>query len=177
MTIWNDETIESLKKLWMDGHSASTIAKMLGEGFTKNAVIGKIHRLKIPNEGNRPVRARPSSTPRARVARTPSVSRARRTAVKLTANSMDRLFESRLLTETVPDINFLLPETVNFGFSQAVQGLGKDTCKWPVGDPRDTDFRFCGGHADGHTGTYCHHHEALAYKGSSSKAAPVRRYA
>src|ERR1700741_1556552 len=41
---WTDERVELLKKLWQDGHSASQIAKQLG-GVTRNAVIGKVHRL------------------------------------------------------------------------------------------------------------------------------------
>jgi len=42
---WTDETIERLKTLWAQGHSASRIADELGEGITRNAVIGKAHRL------------------------------------------------------------------------------------------------------------------------------------
>eukprot|EP00657_Telonema_sp_P-1_P012024 TRINITY_DN80_c0_g1_i11.p2 TRINITY_DN80_c0_g1~~TRINITY_DN80_c0_g1_i11.p2 ORF type:complete len:119 (+),score=38.72 TRINITY_DN80_c0_g1_i11:217-573(+) len=42
---WTDERIDQLKKLWDDGLSASQIAKELGEGVTRNAVIGKAHRL------------------------------------------------------------------------------------------------------------------------------------
>ena len=41
---WTDERVETLKKLWLDGLSASQIAKSLG-GVTRNAVIGKVHRL------------------------------------------------------------------------------------------------------------------------------------
>ena len=41
---WTDERVEQLKKLWSEGLSASQIAKQLG-GVTRNAVIGKVHRL------------------------------------------------------------------------------------------------------------------------------------
>src|SRR5665213_3612467 len=54
---WTDERVEMLKKLWLDGHSASQIAKQLG-GVTRNAVIGKVHRLGLSG------RATPSSPPR-----------------------------------------------------------------------------------------------------------------
>jgi GcrA cell cycle regulator len=45
---WTDERVELLKKMWNEGHSASTIAKELG-GVTRNAVIGKVHRLGLSN--------------------------------------------------------------------------------------------------------------------------------
>ena len=56
---WTDERVELLKKLWMEGLSASQIAAELSDGVTRNAVIGKVHRLKLS------ARAKPaSSTPR-----------------------------------------------------------------------------------------------------------------
>ena len=64
---WTEERVELLKKLWLEGLSASQIAGVLGEGVTRNAVIGKVHRLKLTG------RAKPaSSTPRARTTPRPS---------------------------------------------------------------------------------------------------------
>ncbi|WP_040308565.1 GcrA family cell cycle regulator, partial [Asticcacaulis biprosthecium] len=56
---WTDERVETLKKLWQEGHSASQIAKQLG-GVTRNAVIGKVHRLGLsgraaPSQPTRPL--------------------------------------------------------------------------------------------------------------------------
>ena len=45
---WTDERVETLKKMWAEGQSASQIAKELG-GVTRNAVIGKVHRLGLSN--------------------------------------------------------------------------------------------------------------------------------
>ncbi|MEM8803264.1 MAG: GcrA family cell cycle regulator, partial [Pseudomonadota bacterium] len=45
---WTDERVETLKKMWSEGQSASQIAKELG-GVTRNAVIGKVHRLGLSN--------------------------------------------------------------------------------------------------------------------------------
>ena len=53
---WTEERVELLKKLWMEGLSASQIAAVLGDGVTRNAVIGKVHRLKLSG------RAKPAST-------------------------------------------------------------------------------------------------------------------
>ena len=44
---WDAETTEKLKKLWAEGHTASQISKMLGGGISRNAVIGKAHRLSL----------------------------------------------------------------------------------------------------------------------------------
>src|SRR5690242_9258746 len=64
---WTDERVELLKKLWLEGLSASQIAAVLGDGVTRNAVIGKVHRLKLSG------RAKPASTaPRVRSAPRPS---------------------------------------------------------------------------------------------------------
>src|SRR5690606_29162364 len=67
---WTDERVETLKKLWMEGLSSSQIPGELGEGVTRNAVIGKVHRLKLS------ARAKPTnSTPRARPAARPATRR------------------------------------------------------------------------------------------------------
>ena len=57
---WTEDRVEVLKKLWLDGFSASQIAKQLGGGLTRNAVIGKVHRLGLsgrasPSQPQRPV--------------------------------------------------------------------------------------------------------------------------
>ena len=84
---WTEERVELLKKLWLEGLSASQIAGVLGEGVTRNAVIGKVHRLKLTG------RAKPaSSAPRARSTPRPStgVRRRKRMAANDTTGSVRR---------------------------------------------------------------------------------------
>src|SRR6185369_705670 len=71
---WTDERVETLKKLWLDGLSASQIAKQLG-GVTRNAVIGKVHRLGLSGRATPSQPARPAfKAPRPpRPAPTPSL--------------------------------------------------------------------------------------------------------
>ena len=174
MSQWNDENVELLKTYWKEGLSASQIADKLGKDFTKNAVIGKVHRLKIQTEGNRTPRPRAAAKPRAA---SRGVSRPRRIAARNTARSMDHVFASRLHHDPIPEIPFLLPDTDKYGHSVALMALDGKSCKWPVGDPLSNDFRFCGAHADG---TYCEHHQMVAYRGSApSRVERVeeRRYA
>ncbi|MEQ9258810.1 MAG: GcrA family cell cycle regulator [Roseovarius sp.] len=67
---WSDERVEKLKKMWGEGQSASQIAKELG-GVTRNAVIGKVHRLGLSNRngsGGAAANAAESSAPKAKPA-------------------------------------------------------------------------------------------------------------
>ncbi len=71
---WSDERVEKLKKMWAEGQSASQIAKELG-GVTRNAVIGKVHRLGLSNRNGSgaggaetPAKARSAAKPRSKAA-------------------------------------------------------------------------------------------------------------
>ena len=67
---WTDERVELLKKMWTEGQSASQIAKELG-GVTRNAVIGKVHRLGLSNRVEGPVPG-PGAAPAAPMAAKPA---------------------------------------------------------------------------------------------------------
>ena len=59
---WTDDRVETLKKMWTDGQSASQIAKELG-GVTRNAVIGKVHRLGLSNRAGAAATPAPAAAP------------------------------------------------------------------------------------------------------------------
>ncbi|MFA5582567.1 MAG: GcrA family cell cycle regulator [Paracoccaceae bacterium] len=71
---WTDERVELLRKYWDEGHSASQIAELLGDGLSRNAVIGKAHRLGLA--------ARPSPLKKGEVAKTPRPRAARAKTAK-----------------------------------------------------------------------------------------------
>lgn len=132
---WSDVRVTTLSKLWQDGLSASQIAKQLG-GVTRNAVIGKVHRLGLSG------RAAPSA-PRA-VA--PRPARARRPR---------RISAPRPISVSR---TFVLPEAPEGpGLISDLVQLRAHACKWPIGDPKCSGFSFCGRHAEGR---YCVAHEA-----------------
>src|SRR5579871_5220539 len=112
---WTDERVELLKKLWLEGLSASQIAKQLG-GVTRNAVIGKVHRLGLSG------RAAPSQPSRP----TFKAPRAPRPAP---APAPRRVAEHHAAPAPVP---VLYPEEPG---SATVLTLGAHMCKWPIGDP------------------------------------------
>ena len=118
---WTNEKVEKLKELWSKGHTASQIAEMLGD-TTRNAVIGKAHRLNL--EARAP--SKQSSTPK---------SRENRQIIKRSATPMSRKakFQSILL-----DKNFESEKPTS------LEGLTDHTCRWPIGHPDQESFYFCG---------------------------------
>jgi GcrA cell cycle regulator len=152
---WTDERVELLKKLWGDGLSASQIAAELG-GITRNAVIGKVHRLGLSGRAKAPS----SSLPRQRKPRAPSqMFRAARPMMRgNTALAAVPAYEYELEVEPEPIENI-----VPIGQRCTILELGDDRCRWPIGDPGSTDFFFCGGKPV--TGVpYCGYHSRIAYQ-------------
>ena len=165
---WTDERVESLKKLWQDGLSASQIAKQLG-GVTRNAVIGKVHRLGLSGRAAPSKPARPTfKAPRpARPAAAPAAPR-------------------RVAEQTVPVAAAPSPSPVRYveeaPGTATVLTLGAHMCKWPIGDPSSDSFTFCGRRQD--EGPYCMEHARVAYQpvqtkkrgGANELARSLRRY-
>jgi GcrA cell cycle regulator len=160
---WTDERVETLKKLWLDGLSASQIAKQLG-GVTRNAVIGKVHRLGLSG------RATPSQPQR-------PAFKAPRAPRPATASAPRRSAE--LSVPALPP-RILYPEEPG---SATVLTLGAHMCKWPIGDPSSDGFTFCGRRSD-KEGPYCVEHARVAYQPQQKKgrtsanelARSLRRY-
>lgn len=176
---WDDERVELLKKLWTDGLSASQIAAELG-GVTRNAVIGKVHRLGLSG------RAKPnaSASPVARKApvRGPSHPLQHSAAQKNTssAGSFSPAPMTHGANALAPDLEtFIEPaaeappapsQDVVIPFSERVtiMELKESMCRWPMGDPTKPDFRFCG--APSSSGApYCQHHCKIAYQPVSDR--------
>lgn len=152
---WSDERVELLRKLWIDGLSASQMAAQLG-GVTRNAVIGKVHRLNLPG------RAKPvASTPRPRKPRSASPRRSSgrshiqgNTPLKIHAQPAP----PRIPT-TQPIEDMVAPLSLNV----SLFNLNDQMCKWPEGDPAADDFHFCG-HRPVNGFPYCEYHSRLAYQ-------------
>jgi GcrA cell cycle regulator len=132
---WTDERVERLKSLWADGLSASQIAAELG-GVTRNAVIGKVHRLGLSG------RATTAAKPRA-----PRPSRLQRSPRSATAG---RFRHRGNLALASPEVDFIADEVeitaeiVPLARYLTLAELEPGSCRWPIGDPTSSDFRFCG---------------------------------
>ena len=151
---WTDERVELLKKLWADGLSASQIAGELG-GITRNAVIGKVHRLGLSGRAKAPS----SSVPRQRKPRAPSMFRAPRTMMRGNTALAHRP-GLRLRTEPEPE---LIENVIPIGQRCTLLELDQEKCHWPIGDPGQPDFFFCGGKTNAGT-PYCGYHGRVAYQ-------------
>lgn len=125
---WTDERVALLKKLWGEGKTAAEIAQALG-GVTRNAVIGKAHRLKLSNRVSPIQQNKKPSAP--------------------IAPRQERRIEIAAFDEN--------RETVD------MMELKPRECRWPLGDPREENFGFCGGVSVPGL-PYCAEHAKVAYQ-------------
>ena len=158
---WTEDRVTTLKTLWLEGLSASQIAKQLG-GVTRNAVIGKVHRLGLSG------RATPSQPSRPAF-KAPRPARP--------ANAGAHHAPRRI--EPQPHPAPRLENYVEEPGSATVLTLGAHMCKWPIGDPSTDSFTFCGRRI-GDEGPYCIEHARVAYqpqqkKGGRSSASDLAR--
>ena len=167
MISWTDERVELLKKLWSEGLSASQIAGELG-GVTRNAVIGKVHRLGLSGRAKapQPQAARPKK-PAARPATSAGRSGgASPMTVGNTALKSEAAPIARPQAAPQPAIYSLSDEPLIPNCS--VLQINEQTCKWPVGDPSASDFHFCARRSD--VGIpYCGYHARIAYQPVSDR--------
>lgn len=142
---WTDERVDSLKKLWLDGLSASQIAKQLGGGVTRNAVIGKVHRLGLSGRA--------------------AASQPQRPIVKTVRPARPALVSAplRRIEPAAPAPAGKPPVVIEETGSATVLTLGAHMCKWPIGDPTSDTFAFCG-RRTGDEGPYCRDHAMVAYQ-------------
>ena len=149
---WTDERVELLKKLWADGLSASQIAAELG-GVTRNAVIGKVHRLGLAGRA----KSASSAAPRPRKPRTAHMLRVTRPSIRgntalMHAYDLDIEAEPAFVDNVIP-----------IGQRRTLLELTEETCRWPIGDPGSADFFFCGGPSLTSL-PYCAYHSRVAYQ-------------
>lgn len=145
---WTDERIARLKAGWEGGMTASQIAEALGEGVTRNAVIGKAHRLGLESRPS-PVKGADDvvETPVAKVAATVAPP----PAVAPTAVQVPRPVVAKK------------PARTGKAARTTLLDLNEKICKWPIGHPNDADFHFCGKPAQAGF-PYCTEHCLVAYQ-------------
>lgn len=157
---WTDERVELLKKLWSEGLSASQIAGRLG-AVTRNAVIGKVHRLGL--SGRATTSRMKTLRPRVRIA---NPKRPAKPRFALSGNPAVRALYSENEPYVPPVEDLVIP----LAERKSIQTLTECSCRWPIGDPQLADFHFCGkGKVPGLP--YCEVHARRAFQ----PAAPRRR--
>ena len=177
---WTDERVELLKKMWNEGQSASQIAKELG-GVTRNAVIGKVHRLGLSNRNGgaspapkaAPEKAAPKAKkeeaapkPAEKAAEAPPrpMPPARRPIVPAGQPLPPQPSANEISPEALAKVNEIEKKAKKLSLME----LTERTCKWPVGDPATDDFWFCG-LAVKPGKPYCEAHVGVAFQPMSSR--------
>jgi GcrA cell cycle regulator len=159
---WTEDRVETLSKLWADGLSASQIATQLG-GVTRNAVIGKVHRLGLSGRAkpSRPKPAKPAAAARPKPA--PKPARAATTATTAAVAKYNAKVEEQLpvSVERPP----LEAKPLKDGTYATILTLTDHMCKFPIGDPKADEFRFCGRKTEPDE-PYCTPHSMVAYQPS-----------
>jgi GcrA cell cycle regulator len=156
---WTDERVASLKKLWQEGLSASQIAGRLG-GVTRNAVIGKVHRLGL--SGRATTSRQKSHRPRrpAAAATQKRLAPGAKPRFAQTGNTAFRaLYQGDAEAYVAPVEELVIPEKER----KFITTLTDSCCRWPIGDPQHDDFHFCGkGKVTGLP--YCEFHARRAFQ-------------
>ena len=178
---WTDEMVEQLKKMWQEGLTTGEIGKRLN--VSKNSIVGKVHRLGLSGrpspikkkEDNEPQKAtvekkqekvaekKPTSAPAStktattpEPAPTPAPKPAQEKAIKEKKEEVE-LPEEELRAPLAKQERVFKP-----GHLFSLTDLDNHTCRWPIGDPKDENFHFCGKKV--RIGqTYCDEHSAIAY--------------
>lgn len=140
--VWTDEQVEELKRLWDDGLSTGEIGKILG--MSKNAVVGKAHRLGLVSRPS-PIRRGEGEKPEPEVKTKPAEKK-----------------KAPPAAEKKKPAKAAKPAAKKDAHLLTVNDLTHDSCRWPIGDPKDADFHFCGKKAVADR-PYCAEHCELAY--------------
>jgi len=186
---WSDERVELLKKLWGEGQSASQIAKELG-GVTRNAVIGKVHRLGLSNrngsgggaasesaakskpapkaEAKAKPAAKPAPKPDPKPAAEDKPAAAPVSRVKQIIPAGHPFPKQKTANEIDPEALAKVSEIEKKAKKLTLMELTERTCKWPVGDPATEDFWFCGLPVQSGK-PYCEAHVGVAFQPMSSR--------
>ncbi|QDC11170.1 GcrA cell cycle regulator [Oceanicola sp. D3] len=191
---WTDERVETLKRMWGEGQSASQIAKELG-GVTRNAVIGKVHRLGLSNRATgaspapaakpaakeKPAAAKPKAKAKPQKAAEPAKEKpakeepATQSAAPPMSAARKAIIPAGQPLPPQPSANEISPEALasvreveKKAKKLSLMELTERTCKWPIGDPATEDFWFCGLSVQ-QGKPYCEAHVGVAFQPMSSR--------
>ncbi|MGR3493188.1 MAG: GcrA family cell cycle regulator [Shimia sp.] len=181
---WTDERVEILKKMWGEGQSASVIAKELG-GVTRNAVIGKVHRLGLSNRTSGAATPKTDAKPKTEAKTAPKKAsvpapmpepktESAAPVVALSA-AQRKIIPAGQPLPPQPSANEISPEALakvneveKTAKKLSLMELTERTCKWPIGDPATTAFWFCGLPVQPGK-PYCEAHVGVAFQPMSSR--------
>src|ERR1700730_14812853 len=167
---WTNERIELLQKLWLEGADASPTPSELACGITSNAVIGKVYRLGLSGRVSARSGKVPASPPHQKAPRRPAHRHA--DSPRIAGNTALAFHPFAIEAPTpqkVRDVVVPISEPVT------ISELRESMCRWPIGDPAQPDFRFCGAKKLPGHGPYCACHAGIAYQTQHDRRRERRR--
>ena len=167
---WTDEQVDTLKDLWSQGLSAGEIARTMAGGYTRNAIIGKVHRLKLEKRA-KVVTRKQRSAGSASAQAIKATKGGRKGQPKVQA-IVHRVAAIKAAPPPPKPVGVRLPprdpsdyETdvgVDVSSLIGIMDLTNHTCRYPHGDPLKEGFGFCGKHIR-QGSVYCEHHHRRVY--------------
>jgi GcrA cell cycle regulator len=157
---WTEERIAKLKQGWEGGMTATQIAELLGEGVTRNAVIGKAHRLGLESRPSPVKAAAEDSTPRAAP---PAPVKAAEPPAPPAARAEPVVEPPPVAPAPMVAKPAAKPAKGGKQARTTLLDLNEKVCKWPIGHPGEPDFHFCGKPSQPGF-PYCGEHCLVAYQ-------------
>ena len=146
---WNEEKVEKLKELWGKGSTASQIAEIIG-GISRNAVIGKAHRLNLSSK----IKTRNASSS------------------QNFDNSSEENYSKQRRGKKSKFQSLIIEKDFEPENPKKLEELDENSCKWPIGHPEEQSFYFCG-RSSLKDFSYCKLHLLYAYQPKGRKEEPV----
>ncbi len=165
---WTDEMVNQLREMWKEGLTTGEIGKRLG--VSKNSIVGKVHRLGLSGRPS-PIKKKEdnnsTTTPAQPVAEVEKKTTTKeKTEKKVTKTQVAPKEEKEEVVETIKPQE--LNKSKHHHGKTMLTDLDNHTCRWPIGDPKDENFHFCGKKV--RLGqTYCDEHANIAYVKASKK--------
>jgi GcrA cell cycle regulator len=169
---WTPARIGMLQELWGSGLSAKEIAARLGSGITRNAVIGKAHRLGLSSRPS-PIK-RMADKPAGAAGIKTRATAPKAMGIRRDVNANAAFNQRAMFKETDVDARRGRSEGANyqprvFKSSNTATNASAQQCRWPMGDPLKAGFHFCERMSIPGM-SYCYDHACLAYQGSKKKS-------
>lgn len=162
---WTEQMVEDLRKMWKEGLTTGEIGKRLN--VSKNSIVGKVHRLGLSGRPS-PIKKKSedNTANAAKEAKAPAAEKAEKKTVEpvkpaAPAKALPQKAAEPAAKEFEPRLAHKEPAKKHNGFV-SLTDLDCHTCRWPIGDPKDENFHFCGKKIKiGQT--YCDEHASVAY--------------
>ncbi len=159
---WTDEMVDQLREMWKQGLTTGEIGKRLG--VSKNSIVGKVHRLGLSGRPSPIKKKDETEAPAEKKEATENVAKATKPKVEKApvpkTPKVEKKAEEKVEVEEKIEISAPAPHHHNGKTS--LTDLDNHTCRWPIGDPKDENFHFCGRKV--RIGqTYCDEHANIAY--------------